>query len=332
MAWLTGLMPMTAQEADSAQWHVASAVIPPAPADSVAQTGGPDRLTEKEYQWGDGPRYTIGGALPYRQTDIQPVPLAITVGTLGGMVAAIHLYQQNAWWQNQRGAFHFNTQWDYSAQADKFGHMLSGYFTAYIAHESLVASGFSHGTASWLAPTLSAAFMTYIEIEDGFARDWGFDPTDEYANLAGALLFGGQQYFPWLQNVNMKWSYWPTEQLNEGTPGHKTIIVDDYNGSMIWFSLKMANILPESIGWPKWLQLAGGYGAYNAGVVDAEGNWLQPGRKLFVALDYNLVELLPDMGSFGNWLVQTANHLHLPAPALQILPHLEFQLLYPIPL
>ena len=66
--------------------------------------------------------------------------------------------------------------------------------------------------------------------------------------------------------------------------------------------------------------------------MDADGNWLLPGRKLFVALDYDLVQLLPDMGSFGNWLVQSLDYIHLPAPALQIYPETRFSLFFPITL
>jgi hypothetical protein len=313
---------------------IPSALQPPKPdpVDTLSAEASSLRLGSDEYRFAGGPRYTITGEPPFRKTHLRPLPLGVTVGSLAAIVTAIHLYQQDAWWANQRGAFHFETAWDYAAEADKFGHMCSGYFSSYVAHEALVASGVGSDLASWLGPTIGLAFMTYIEVEDGFAAGWGFDPTDQYANTAGAALFAAQQYLPWLQNVTMKWSYWPTDKLDAGTPGHRTIVVDDYNGTMVWFSLKLSNVLPESIGWPKWLRLAGGYGAYNVDQLDAQGHYLTPDRKVFIALDYDLVELLPNMGSFGNWLVQTANFIHLPAPALQILPSVKFQLLYPIPL
>ncbi len=142
-------------------------------------------------------------------------------------------------------------------------------------------------------------------------------------------LFAAQQYLPWMQNVVMKWSYWPTDKLNEGTPGHKTIVVDDYNGQTVWFSFKPSNMLPESFAWPAWMRLAVGYGAYNVDIVDSQGRYLEPGRRILLALDYDLVEIAPEMGSFGNWLVQTLDYLHLPSPALEIHPELKVHLLYP---
>ncbi|MFZ1571404.1 MAG: hypothetical protein WAT89_01550, partial [Candidatus Kapaibacterium sp.] len=54
-----------------------------------------------------------------------------------------------------------------------------------------------------------------------------------------------------------------------------------------------------------------------------------PYRTAFVSLDYDLIELLPNLGTFGNWLVQTLNNFRLPAPALQLLPELKFIILFP---
>jgi hypothetical protein len=291
-----------------------------------------DRLRPDEYLWAGRARRTITGVTPMRVTDVETLPAAVTAGIVAGSVTAIHIYQQNAWWANQRGPFYFNVAWGYAAQADKFGHMLAGNFTSYLAHEALVASGFSQTTAAWLGPTIGLAFMTYVEIEDGFGANWGFDPTDQYANTAGAVLFAAQQYLPWMQNVAMKWSYWPTGRLNQGEEGHRTIVVDDYNGQTVWFSFKMGNIVPASLGWPAWLRLAGGYGASNVDIIDSTGRLLEPTRRIYLALDYDLVELIPDLGSFGNWFIQTLDYLHLPAPALEVYPSVRFHLLYPLPL
>ncbi len=311
--------------------------IPEGTADTLeADAGNKDnkedfpRLTEEEYEYAGGPRYTVTGDLPYRETHVKALPLGIMTGAVAGMVAGIHIYQQNAWWSNNREPFHFTTDWHYAAQADKIGHMFSGYFTSYIGYEALVASGFKKETAGWLAPSLALGFMTYVEIEDGYGN-WGFDPTDQAANAIGTGLFAAQQFVPWLENIRMKWSYWPTNSLNQGTKeGHTTIVIDDYNGQAVWYSFKMGNILPESIGWPKWLRLAFGYGTYNVNIWNDEGELLEPGRRLFFALDYDLVEIIPDAGSFGNWLVQTIDFLHLPSPALQITPDVRFYLLYPV--
>jgi hypothetical protein len=306
-----------------------------APSDSVAGSATDSlsalRLRPDEYRMAGSPRYTITGELPFRETHVQPVASVITGVAVAGLITGVHLYQEDAWWKDNRQPFHFGVDWGYAAQADKFGHMFGGHVASYLAYESLIASGIGRNTARWLGPTLGLAFATYVEVEDGFAG-WGFDPTDEYADILGALLFAGQQYVPALENVRMKFSYWPTTHLNQGVPGHKTIVVDDYNGQTAWISFNVHNILPTSIRdyWPRWLRLAAGYGASNVDIIDSNGVMLTPQRHIYISLDYDLVDVVPNLGSFGNWLVQTLDYFHFPAPALQIYPDVRFELLFPI--
>ncbi len=289
------------------------------------------RLRPSEYRYAGSPRYTLTGDMPLRSTQLQPLPMAITAGVVAGAVTGVHIYQANAWWHDPQH-FHFYTDWTYAAQADKFGHMFAGYFTSYLGYEALVASGFAHSTAAWLSPALSYSWMTYVELEDGFSR-FGFDPTDQLSNTVGVGLFVAQQFIKPLQNVRLKWSYYPAGYLDEGYLGHDRIIVDDYNGQTVWLALKLGDILPSSLQWPRWLQLAVGYGATNVDNWEGPnmtGRLLDPHRRLLVALDYSLVDMLPDLGTFGNWIVQTLDYIHLPAPALQILPEVKFYIAFPI--
>lgn len=303
---------------------------------------GPDypTLTPEEYRMAGGPRYTIFGTLPYRDTHVRPIPAVATGLVVTGMVAGIHFYQQKAWWSDRRTDFHFSTDWGYAAQADKLGHMYAGYITSYIGYEALVASGFSRETAGWFGPLLALGFQTYVEIEDGFSP-FGFDPTDQYANTIGPLLFSLRNYIAPLQNLSLKWTYLPNDDYITGDRyGHETFFVTDYNGQTIWLSLKIGNILPDSFGWPNWLRLAAGYGAVNVDrwITTADPNDYElqtPGRRWMIALDYDMVELLPalgvkDLGTFGNWILQSLDMFHLPAPALQLTPEVKFYLMWPV--
>jgi len=40
---------------------------------------------------------------------------------------------------------------------------------------------------------LGFAYSSYVEILDGFAKEWGFSPTDELFNFFGAGFFLAQQ-------------------------------------------------------------------------------------------------------------------------------------------
>lgn len=312
--------------------------VPETPAEESDSTAGGEhpRQSVEEYHYAGSPRYTLIGKPPYRETHVEAVPAILTGTVVAGIITGIHVYQQDAWWKDRRTGFHFQTDWGYAAQADKVGHFFAGYFTSYIGYESLVASGFSSNTAGWLGPLLAVGFQTYVEVEDGFSP-FGFDPTDQVANMLGPMFLSAQNYVPFLQNFKFKWSYFPSDRLQNGEiSGHNTIVIDDYNGQTIWLTAKMSNFLPKSLGWPEWLRLAVGYGAYNVDQWNlndrGERVLLPAGRRFYVSLDYNLVDMLPDLGSFGNWLVQTADFIHWPAPALEIGPDLKpkFLLLYPI--
>lgn len=311
---------------------------PESPVGESDSTSKPDypRQSVEEYNYAGSPRYTMIGKPPYRTTHVQALPTILTTAAVAGVITGIHVYQQDAWWKDRRTKFHFLTDWGYAAQADKVGHFFAGYFTSYIGYESLVASGFSAKTAGWLGPLLAVGFQTYVEVEDGFSP-FGFDPTDQVANVLGPLFLSAQTYVPFLQNFKFKWSYFPSDRLQSGEiTGHNTIVIDDYNGQTIWLSAKVSNFLPERWGWPEWLRLAVGYGAYNVDQWNLNENGervlLPAGRRFYLSLDYNLIDILPDLGSFGNWLVQTADFLHLPAPAIEFGPDLKpkFFLLYPI--
>ena len=290
----------------------------------------PELLLPEEYRFAGAPRYTVLGEMPNRTTQIRPAPALITGTAVAGLILGIHFYQQNAWWSDRRTEFHYITDWGYAAQADKLGHFYAGFMGSYVGYEMLVASGVSPNTAGWLGPLIAIGFQTYVEIEDGFSP-FGFDPTDQYANIAGPLFWGLRHYIEPLQSLAVKFSYFPNDDYNRGVrDGHEAILIDDYNGQTMWLSLKVSNILPESIPWPKWLRIAVGYGATNVDRWDPGDLLLQPGRRAFIALDYDLVELIPDIGSFGNWLVQSLDHFRLPAPAFQFAPEPKFYLAWPI--
>ena len=183
-------------------------------------------LLPSEYTFAGGPRYTVLGTMPNRETDLRPIPALITGSTVAAMALTIHFFQQNAWWSDRRTDFHFTTDWGYAAQADKFGHLYAGYMASYVGYEMLIASGVSPDAAGWIGPLLAIGFQTYVEIEDGFSP-FGFDPTDQYANMIGPLFFGLRHYIEPLQNFAIKWSYFPQKEYDEGVrDGHGTIVVD----------------------------------------------------------------------------------------------------------
>ncbi len=302
---------------------------------SVPDTSDPNEFIPlSQFTYAGQRRYTMDGSLPRLDTKINPLNTSIVGGIYLGAIIWLHIHQQNAWWSGQRGKFHFEEDWVSALQVDKAGHAYGGYITSYVMSEGLMASGFSWNEATILGSAFGFAYQTYVETEDGFARDWGFSPSDWYFDALGPIFFLSQHYVPALQNITPKWQYVPSEWTDEPVINRPRTFIDDYNSSTFWWSLDVYHILPDNLKkyWLPWLNVAVGYGA---DAIDAKINPNGPPdqlsqRRYIIGLDYNLVKLLPDGGWFWNWLRQSLNFLKLPSPAIEFTQSgTKFKLLYP---
>jgi hypothetical protein len=245
---------------------------------------------------------------------------AIVGGVLGATVTGIHIYQRNAWWEGQRGPFHFQDDPDYALNVDKAGHFYGGAFGSFLGQKSLEWSGASRSTAVWGGFAMGALFQLYVEFEDGFARDWGFSPGDAYANVLGAAWPVVQHYVPVASHFQPKFSYWPSQALIDGT--HPGNAIDDYEGQTYWMGVHVHGLLPRSWQsyWPKWLGIALGVSIRNMPHFDPEADPGALQRNLIIALDYDMREIIPG----DTWLLQALkealNHIHFPSPAIRISP------------
>jgi hypothetical protein len=279
-------------------------------------------------------RYTLDGLLPNLQTEIRPTKAMIFGGIYLGTITWLHIHQANAWWSKDRGKFHFEEDWVYALQVDKAGHFYGGYLISYLMSEGLIASGLSWDDATVWGTVLGIAYQTYVETEDGFAKYWGFSPTDWYADVTGSLFFIAQHYVPALQNITPKWQYVPSEWTGKPVISRPRTFIDDYNSSTFWWSINIYNILPQNLKqyWVPWLDISLGYGA---DAIDAAASSNGPPdqlatRRFMIGLDYNLVQLLPRGGWFWNWFRQSLNFIKFPSPAIEFKNNVtSFYLMYP---
>lgn len=251
-------------------------------------------------------------------TAIRPTRLAIVGGSLLAVMTAIHIYQMNGWWKDNRTSFHFQEDLKYGLSVDKWGHFYGGAAAAFVYRNSFAWAGFSEEAALWWGSAASLLFQTYVEVEDGFST-WGFDRVDFAADVAGAAWPIAQHYAPILRNVDFKFSYHPSPELNaaggSGFRGQKHILFDDYEGQTLWIGLRVHNLLPESARpyWPSWLGVAFGYGARD--VLTAH-----PYRVYFIGLDLDMTRIIPDDTAFLRMLGEAMNFIRLPLPAVRISP------------
>jgi len=247
----------------------------------------------------------------------------IVGGALTMTVTAIHIYQQNAWWRDQRTSFHFVDDGDYALNVDKAGHFLGGAFGAFLGRKSLEWSGVSQEVSVLGGSAMGALFELYVEFEDGFARDWGFSRGDAYADLIGAVWPVAQYYVKPVASLQPKFTYFPSTKFLNGT--HQGNAIDDYEGQTYWLGVHLHGLLPQTLKsyWPSWLGLAFGVSIRNMPtreelLIDPRKS---PVRSLILALDYDFTQILPMNSWWWRTLAEALNFVHFPSPAIRISPN-----------
>ena len=148
---------------------------------------------------------------------------------------------------------------------DKVGHATTAYNVAAIQSDLMRWGGVKPGTAAVIGTLTGLGFLTMIEIMDGHSVKWGFSKGDMLANLAGSILFEGQQLMWGQQRISLKYSFHHTlfakyypQELGSNLAQQ---MLKDYNGQTYWLSVNVGTFLPGNSSFPKWLNLSAGYGA-----------------------------------------------------------------------
>ncbi|MCX7736144.1 MAG: YfiM family protein [Candidatus Kapabacteria bacterium] len=294
------------------------------------------------FTYADKHRYTIDGSQPLEFTKIKPIPAILFGAGYTGIFVLQHIGQMKTIWK-ETGKFHFQEDGYYALYSDKAGHFFGTYLSSYVLSETMMTIGFSWDAASIWGAVLGLAYTTYVEINDGFAVNWGFSMSDFYADIAGAGFFLAQHYIPFLQNFTPKFMYMPSPWTGNNYRIPSEMFIDDYSSHTLWLSVNVYNLLPDNLKkyWIPWLEISFGYAVRN--LCDPINYKCPPesekfsdlvygNPKFIIALDYDLVKMLPDGGNFWNWLKQSLNHFKLPSPAIEFGSTTKFYLIYPIPI
>ena len=258
---------------------------------------------------------------------IDPLATEINYTLLGGIgvgvfgsAYGIMIYQQNAWWKDQRVKFRILNDWDYALWIDKIGHF---YGTAIIAHgfsAALEGANVQAEANTWYSSALALSFQLFVEVQDGFGPQWGFSPGDATCDVLGASFPIFQYYYPYLNNFKFKFSYYPADlnKVNE-VSGQTHIIIDDYAGQKFWLSMELNNMLPKKVAdfWPDFLCIAVGMGVKN---LDGSGGGQ---RDFYLALDYD-AETIPLYGKYWQFVKNTLNYFHFPMPGIRLTNNIVF--------
>jgi uncharacterized protein YfiM (DUF2279 family) len=204
-------------------------------------------------------------------------------------------------------------------QVDKLGHFYSAFHLAAIGSQTVQWCGHPVRKSDKVGALTSFVVMSSIEIFDGFSAGYGASATDLAANVCGAAFFLGQR-IGWNEiRIHPKFSFHQTSLASQspdllGT-NFSSQLLKDYNGQTYWLSVDA----DKFIRFPKWLNIAAGYGA-NDMVHAHDSENLQAGyrsyRQYYLGLDFDLTAF-KSKSKVLNTLIFFLNMVRLPAPALE---------------
>lgn len=244
-----------------------------------------------------------------------------TVILTGGVLYTGAMIGLNSVWYSQydKQSFRFFNDWPEWNQMDKLGHVYSSFQLSSIGSRALQWSGVSKKKSDVAGTITSFAIMSSIEILDGFSSGYGASASDWAANAVGSGFYLGQNLLWNEVRIYPKYSFHRTEFAKQrpGTLGNGLLeeMIKDYNGQTIWLSVDVDKFLK----FPKWLNIAVGYGAEsmiyaNDGQNIEQG--LYPYRQLYLSLDFDLTGI-KSRSKVVNTLIYFANMIKLPAPAIE---------------
>jgi hypothetical protein len=249
----------------------------------------------------------------------------IAVGVTGGALyvgSMIGLY--NLWYKDYpQSSFHIfndNRGW---MQIDKIGHTTSAYHLGRIGYEALDWAGVKRKKAIWIGGSIGFVYLATVEIFDGFSAEWGASTGDFISNAAGTAMFISQQLIWDEQRLMLKFSYMPSQyaDVRKEVLGENWMqrVLKDYNGQTYWLSGNIHSFIKRDTWFPRWLNIAVGYGA--DGMLGANSNpedlpYYQRYRQYYLSLDVDLTKIRTN-SKFLKGLFTIIGFLKIPSPTLE---------------
>ena len=232
----------------------------------------------------------------------------VATGIVGFVVAANLADAYYTWWKGAEKPFSFYKDGWFNNDhlgIDKVGHFYGTYAFFKGIRTTLLWGGFDRSTAFWWGIGIGVFHAFEIEIGDGFST-YGFDVTDLTCGLLGVAYGVAQTEVPFLQNFDFKVSYWSNTGFR--SPAN---FVSDYDAMTVWCSFNVHNLLPRGADhyWPKWLNIAFGYGTGGG----------ETRREFLFALDLNLSGFSSDSEDI-RYVERTLDLVHWPAPGVKFSP------------
>ena len=243
---------------------------------------------------------------------------------IGGGSAAVVVGLGATWYTGPKSPFHWFDDADEWAQMDKAGHVWGAFQESRAAVDRLRWAGLPKGRALvWGAP-VGLVLQGTIEYFDGRSPGYGASATDLAANAVGTALWAGQVAL-WDQP-----RFWPKmgvhhtrfALLRPNTLGNNALtrLLKDYNGQTHWLSADVGAFLGPNTHWPRWLNVAVGYGAESLVYGSPEQNraaGFRTVRQFYFGPDIHLLNVRTRSKALQR-LFYVLSIIRLPAPALEV--------------
>ncbi len=224
------------------------------------------------------------------------------------------------WYSNSpQQSFRFFNDYGEWKQMDKLGHFYSAFYISCASSKALQWSDVSKRKSDLIGSATGILLLAPIELLDGFSSAYGASTGDLLANTGGSVFYLAQSC---LWNEIRIWPKFSFHQTSYA-PLHPELlgnsltseILKDYNGQTHWMSFDM----DKFIKFPKWLNLAVGYGAQEMVYATDHQNLINgydPYRQYYLSIDFDLTGIKTKSKALKA-LIFFANMIKLPAPALE---------------
>lgn len=246
----------------------------------------------------------------------------------------------SAWYRNyDQTLFHSfddSREW---LQMDKAGHLTTSFYLSRIGIEMFEWSGVNKKKAMWYGAASSFLYLSGIELLDGFSDGWGFSLSDLASNTLGTGFALGKKYIEnekpnsgllrGIGGTSLKFSFHQTawSDLRPSLLGSnwQENILKDYNGQSYWLSFNPSSFLRSESKFPKWLNIALGYGGegmisgHPEYVALAGGGtiWVERYRQYYFSLDIDLTKI-KTRSHFLKTVFSAFSFIKIPAPAIEM--------------
>lgn len=229
-----------------------------------------------------------------------------------GLVFTAGIIQLNNLSDKQNFKSSFNMIFDNSEtlQIDKAAHIFTSYQIGNFSYNLLNWAGVSKKNKLIFGAGMGFAFLSTVEVIDGFSKNHVASFADILANAGGTSLFIFQDLVWNEQRIVPKISLHSDRFLSGNMKLAKSQLESDFNDETFWLSFNVHSFIKSNT-IPKWLNLALGYGVEQVG--KSNGN---PYSQVFLSFDVDLNRIKTN-SHFLKTLFSVLNTLKVPAPTIE---------------